>query len=96
MAIEATARSSDCQFCSVRFHKSAEPRYSPRKQARIAGEAEPGKVVVFARAERPVIVDGFVRESVDDLMLVARFRWVAGGDPSTVMPELLRAAALSP
>ena len=63
---------------------------------RIAGEAEPCKVVVFARVDRPVIVDGFVRESVDDLMMVARFRWVASGDPSIVMPELLRAAALSP
>ncbi|MFK0160564.1 hypothetical protein ACIQVL_30570 [Streptomyces sp. NPDC090499] len=63
---------------------------------RIAGEAEPGKVVVFERVDRPVIVDGFVRESLDDLMMVARFRWVASGDLSTVMPELLRAAALSP
>jgi hypothetical protein len=62
---------------------------------RIAGEAEPGKVVVFERAGA-VIVDGFVRESVDELMLVARFRWVASGDPATVLPELLRAAALSP
>ncbi|MFJ9710728.1 hypothetical protein [Streptomyces sp. NPDC101234] len=61
-----------------------------------AGETEPGRVLVFERVERPVIVDGFVRESVDDLMMVARFRWVASGDPSTVMPELLRAAALSP
>ncbi|MFF7987336.1 hypothetical protein ACFZDK_51105 [Streptomyces sp. NPDC007901] len=49
---------------------------------RIVGETEPGKVVVFERADRPVIVDGFVRESVDDLMMVARFRRVAGGDPS--------------
>ncbi|MET9089725.1 hypothetical protein ABZX77_49090 [Streptomyces sp. NPDC004237] len=63
---------------------------------RMAGEPEPGKVVVFERAEKPGIVDGFVRESVDDLMMVARFRWVAGGDPSVVMPELLRAAAISP
>ncbi|MEV5846478.1 hypothetical protein AB0M32_31370 [Streptomyces sp. NPDC051985] len=63
---------------------------------RIAGEAEPGKVVVFERADGQVIVDGFVRESIDDLMMVARFRWVASGDFSTVMPELLRAAALSP
>ncbi|MEU2715480.1 hypothetical protein [Streptomyces sp. NPDC007205] len=37
----------------------------------------------------PDLVDGFVRESVDELMTVARFRWVASGDPSTVGPAVL-------
>ena len=40
------------------------------------------------------IVDGFVRESVDELMLVARFRWVTSGDPSTVVPAVMAAAGL--
>lgn len=34
-------------------------------------------------------MDGFVRESVDDLMMVARFRWVASRDLSTVGPAVL-------
>ncbi|GHJ99633.1 hypothetical protein SY2F82_14310 [Streptomyces sp. Y2F8-2] len=38
------------------------------------------------------IVDGFVRASVDEVMMVARFRWVAGGDPSMVAPMVLEAA----
>jgi hypothetical protein len=62
----------------------------------IANEAEPGEVVVRERVSGLGIVDGFVRESVDDVMMVAHFRWVASGDPSTVMPEMLRACGLSP
>ncbi|MGV9566027.1 hypothetical protein [Streptomyces sp. NPDC003480] len=57
----------------------------------IADEDEPGEVVF---RERPGgIVDGFLRESVDELMMVARFRWVVtGGDASTVAPMVLEAA----
>jgi hypothetical protein len=62
----------------------------------IADEMEPGEVVVRERVGGLGIVDGFVRERVDDLMRVARFRWVASGDPSAVMPELLRVSGLSP
>lgn len=40
------------------------------------------------------IVDGFVREYVDDLMLAARFRWVASGDPSMVALAVLEASGL--
>ncbi|MGW2937997.1 hypothetical protein ACWDA7_40730 [Streptomyces sp. NPDC001156] len=62
----------------------------------IADEVEPDEVVVRERVGGLGIVDGFVRESVDDVMMVAQFRWVASGDPSTVMPELQRASKLSP
>lgn len=62
----------------------------------IAEEVEPGEVEVRERVGVPAMVDGFVRESVDDLMMVARFRWVASGDPSAVTPESVRASALSP
>ncbi|MGW3568707.1 hypothetical protein ACWDSL_33435 [Streptomyces sp. NPDC000941] len=62
----------------------------------IANEVEPGEVAVRQRVASPGIVDGFVRESLDDVMMVAHFRWVATGDPSTVMPELLQACGLSP
>lgn len=54
----------------------------------IADEMEAGEVVVRERVGGLGIVDGFVREGVDDVMMVARFRWVASGDPSAVMPEL--------
>src|SRR5262245_33452706 len=60
----------------------------------IANEMEPGEVVVCERVGCPGIVDGFVRESIDDVMMVVHFRWVASGDPSTVMPEVLRACGL--
>src|SRR4051812_39219034 len=30
-AMEPMARNSDCQFCSVRFQKSADTRYSPQE-----------------------------------------------------------------
>lgn len=62
----------------------------------VADEMGPGEVVVRERVGGLRIVDGFVRESVDDVMMVARFRWVASGDPSTVMPEVLRACGPSP
>ncbi|MGW2939374.1 hypothetical protein ACWDA7_48530 [Streptomyces sp. NPDC001156] len=62
----------------------------------IANEVEPGEVMVLERVGSPGVVDGFVRESVDDVMMVTHFRWVASGDPSTVTPELLRACGLSP
>ncbi|MFB6783631.1 hypothetical protein ACFCX0_41635 [Streptomyces sp. NPDC056352] len=37
-----------------------------------------------------------MRESVDDMMMVARFRWVASGDPSAVAPAVLQASGLLP
>lgn len=62
----------------------------------IADAVEPGEVMVRERAGGLSIVDGFVRESVDNVMMVAHFRWVTSGNPSTVTPELLRASGLSP
>ncbi|MBL3671565.1 hypothetical protein JL475_37990 [Streptomyces sp. M2CJ-2] len=56
----------------------------------IADDDEPGDVVLRERPSGLGIVDGYVRESVDDLMRVARFRWVAGGDPATVAPAVLQ------
>ncbi|MEV8562725.1 hypothetical protein AB0478_41095 [Streptomyces sp. NPDC051917] len=62
----------------------------------IANEGEPGDVVGRARPGGLGVVDGFVLESVDDLMMVAHFRWVATGDSSTVMPTVLEALGLPP
>jgi hypothetical protein len=62
----------------------------------IAHDEEPGDVVLRKRPSGLGIVDGFVRESIDDLMMVTRFRWVASGDPSTVAPAVLQASGLSP
>lgn len=62
----------------------------------ITHEVEPAEVVVRERVGGRGIVDGFVRESADDVMMVANFRWVASGDPTTVMAEILRACGLSP
>lgn len=59
----------------------------------IANEEEPGEVVFHERPGGLGIMDGFVRESVDELMMVARFRWATSGDPSTVAPVVLEAAA---
>ncbi|MFE7394459.1 hypothetical protein [Streptomyces sp. NPDC057582] len=56
----------------------------------IADDAEPGDVVLRERPDGLGIVDGFVRESVDDMMMVARFRWVASVDPSAVAPAVLQ------
>ncbi|MFD0134776.1 hypothetical protein ACFVIL_12510 [Streptomyces sp. NPDC127159] len=61
----------------------------------ITNEVEPGEVMVLERAARPGIVDGFVRDSVDDVMMVTHYRWVASGAPSTVMPEIRRTLGLS-
>jgi hypothetical protein len=58
----------------------------------IAVEDEPGDVVLRERPGGLGVVDGFVRESVDELMLVARFQWVAKGDPPTVASALLQAS----
>ncbi|MFB7324721.1 hypothetical protein [Streptomyces sp. NPDC056190] len=60
----------------------------------IADDEEPGNVVLGERPGGLGIVDGFVRESVDDMMMVARFRWVASGDPSAVAPAVLLASRL--
>ncbi|POX40382.1 hypothetical protein [Streptomyces sp. Ru72] len=57
----------------------------------IANEEEPGEVIFRERPGGLGIVEGFVRDNVDELMMVARFRWVAGGDPSTVAPMVLEA-----
>lgn len=62
----------------------------------IADEDEPGDVVLRERLGGLGIVDGFVRESVDNLMMVARLRWVAGGDPSAVGPAVLQASGCPP
>ncbi|GAB2463548.1 hypothetical protein [Streptomyces incanus] len=60
----------------------------------IADDEELGEVVLRERPGGLGIVDGFVRESVDDMMMVARFRWVTSGDPSTVAPAVLQASGL--
>ncbi|WP_406430179.1 hypothetical protein OHB00_00675 [Streptomyces sp. NBC_00631] len=57
----------------------------------IAQDDEPGEVVLRERADVPSSVDGYVRDSIDDLILVARYRWVAGGHPSTVALQVLKA-----
>ncbi|PWI04746.1 hypothetical protein DIZ27_43450 [Streptomyces sp. NWU339] len=62
----------------------------------IADADEPGEVVLRERPRGLGIVDGFVRESVDDLLRVARFRWVTSGDPSTVAPAVLQASGPAP
>ncbi|MFD8719847.1 hypothetical protein ACFV2H_17970 [Streptomyces sp. NPDC059629] len=62
----------------------------------IADDEEPGDVVLRERPGGLGIVDGFVCERVDNLMMVARFRWVASGDPSAVRPAVLRAAGILP
>ncbi|WP_438307148.1 hypothetical protein ACSHXN_47865 (plasmid) [Streptomyces sp. HUAS TT11] len=61
----------------------------------ITNELEPGEVMVLERAGSPGIVDGFVRDSVDDVMMVTHYRWVASGHPSAVMPQVMRALGLS-
>jgi hypothetical protein len=53
---------------------------------------EPGHVVLRARPGGLGVVDGFVRESVDELMLVARLRWVASGDSPAAASALLQAS----
>ncbi|MGW4911871.1 hypothetical protein [Streptomyces sp. NPDC004270] len=70
------------------------PGMRPYRQ--VADEVEPAEVVVCEGLGGQAVVDGFVRESVDVLMMVARFQWVVSGDLSTVTPELLRASGLSP
>ncbi|MFB7224501.1 hypothetical protein [Streptomyces sp. NPDC056227] len=60
----------------------------------IADDAEPGDVVLRERLGGLGIVDGFVRESIDDMMMVARFRWVSSVDPSAVAPAVLQASGL--
>ncbi|MFJ9760954.1 hypothetical protein [Streptomyces sp. NPDC101149] len=61
----------------------------------VTNEVEPGEVMVLERASSPGIVDGFVRDSVDDVMMVTHYRWVASGQPSTVMPEIMQTLGLS-
>jgi hypothetical protein len=62
----------------------------------IAIEDEPGDVVLRERPGGLGVLDGFVRESVDELMMVARFRWVATGDPPAVASALLKASLPPP
>ncbi|OIJ95742.1 hypothetical protein BIV25_20045 [Streptomyces sp. MUSC 14] len=62
----------------------------------IADDEEPGDVVLRERPCGLRIVDGFVRESVDDMMMVARFRWVVSGDPSAVATAVLQASGRPP
>ncbi|MFJ4806781.1 hypothetical protein [Streptomyces murinus] len=62
----------------------------------IADDEEPGDVVLRERPGGLGIVDGFVRERVDDVMMVARFWWVASGDASVVAPAVLQASGSPP
>ncbi|WP_433455622.1 hypothetical protein ACQPXS_46510 [Streptomyces sp. CA-142005] len=56
----------------------------------IADDQEPGDVVLCERPGGLGVVAGFVRESVDDMMMVARLGWVACGDPSVVASAVLQ------
>lgn len=47
----------------------------------ITNEGEPDDVLVRQRPAAQGTVDTFVREGVDRIMLVARYRWVADGAP---------------
>jgi hypothetical protein len=62
----------------------------------IADDQVPGDVVLRERPDGLGVLDGFVRESVDDMMMVARFRWVASGDRSMVAPAVLQASCFVP
>ncbi|MCW7946707.1 hypothetical protein AAW14_33190 [Streptomyces hygroscopicus] len=62
----------------------------------IASEGEPGEVVFHGRPGSPGIVYGYVRDSIDHTMMVARYRWVASGDPTTVAPAVLQVSAELP
>ncbi|MDX3763084.1 hypothetical protein [Streptomyces sp. AK02-04a] len=62
----------------------------------IADDEEPGHAVLRERQGGLCTVDGFVRESIGDLMKAAHFRWVAGGAPSVVAPTVLQASGLAP
>lgn len=62
----------------------------------IADDAEPGDVALRGRPGGLGIMDAFVRESVDDLMMVARFRWVASADPCVMTPAVSQTSAPPP
>ncbi|GAA3784148.1 hypothetical protein [Streptomyces chiangmaiensis] len=59
----------------------------------IAAGDEPGQVLVRERPDGADMVDGFVRESTADMMMVVRFRRVAGGDRSSSLPAIFEACA---
>ncbi|WP_413100184.1 hypothetical protein [Streptomyces sp. Inha503] len=65
-------------------------------QQHLGQEAIPGHGILRPRPESPGVVDGYVRYGLDEVMMVARFRWVARGDPSSVMPAVMRAAGAPP
>lgn len=57
---------------------------------------EPALVWVRERRGSPGVAEGFVRESLDDLMLVARYRWVTSGEPAAVVAQVLQECGLWP
>ncbi|MEU5636327.1 hypothetical protein ACIA8I_22470 [Streptomyces rishiriensis] len=59
-------------------------------QVRIGQEDAPEPVVLRERPGELGVVDGYVRELLDEEMLVARLRWVAGGDPERVAAACAR------
>ncbi len=62
----------------------------------IADDEEPGHAVLRERQGGLCTVDGFVRESIGDLMKAAHFRWVAGGARPWWRRRCCRLPALHP
>lgn len=57
-------------------------------------EREPGHIVLREREGGVGIVDGYLREELDQTTLTVRFAWVASGSPETVTPAVIDAAGI--
>jgi hypothetical protein len=64
-----------------------------REDRQIAAGDEPGQVVVRERPSGAGMADEFARESTGDMIMVVRFRRMAGGDWSSALPEIFEACA---
>ncbi|WP_413812514.1 hypothetical protein [Streptomyces sp. OE57] len=65
-------------------------------QQHLGQETVPGHAILRERPGGLGVVDGYVREDLDEVMMVARFRWVASGDPASVTTAVMLAAGASP